>query len=243
MKNIYLLFALFFPFILNAQELTSENHDPIAIGILDHMADVIGDLGSCSFTLSTASDFIDPDHGYVKHYSKDDVFFDGSDKLMVQIDGTKGKKGFWYNGYELDYYSYDENNYVSIPAPNSTIAMIDSVHQTFGIRFPAADFFYPSLTDDIIEGFESVKFLGKNTIDNVECLFIKASNKEMDVLLWIANDAYKLPKRQLILYKNMNNEQYEATFSNWVLNPNIPEALFNFVPPASASQIEILAKN
>lgn len=243
MKNYLLIFALVLSLNTHAQNKTSDKFDPIAIEILDHMADIIGDLESCSFSLSTSYDYMDPDYGFIKHYSTDDVFFDGANKLLVQKKGTKGNKGFWYNGTDLNYYSYDENNYVTIPAPSSTLAMIDSVHQTYDITFPAADFFYPSLTDDILEGFDSLKYLGKSNVANTDCFLIKASSDEMDVLLWIANEAYKLPKKHVIRYKNKDNRTYEATFSNWALNPNIPNSLFEFVPPASASKIKIRPKN
>jgi hypothetical protein len=185
---------------------------------------------------------MDHDHGFLKNYAYEKVYLDGPNKLMVEIKGTKGKRGFWYNGSELDYYSYKENNYVSIPAPATTLAMIDSINAKYDITFPAADFFYPSLTDDIIEAFDSIQFVGKRMVDGQECFLIKTSNAKMDMLLYVANDAYRLPKRHVIKYKEKNGKQYEATFSDWQLNPNIPNAIFEFKAPASARQISIQAK-
>jgi hypothetical protein len=64
----------------------------------------------------------------------------------------------------------------------------------------------------------------------------------MEVQYWISNDAYNLPKKYVIIYKNRQNMQYEGTFSNWEINPDIPEAVFEFTPPPMAAEIKILAK-
>ena len=65
----------------------------------------------------------------------------------------------------------------------------------------------------------------------------------MEVQYWISNDAYFLPKRYLIIYKDKENMQFEGTFSDWKLNPDIPDTVFEFNPPPKANQIKIMAKN
>ena len=239
MKNYYLFVAFLFPTIIYAQ---TQKADPVAVQILDKMHDVIGDLESCTYDLSSSRDFMDPDYGLIKVYAENEVIMQGPDKMIVIIDGNRGKKGFWYNGEQVTYYSYSENNFATLEAEDNIIATIDKIHYDYGIDFPAADFFYPSATDDILESFDSIRYLGKKVIDNKECFHIKVSNEIMDVQYWISNDAFNLPKRYLIVYKNEGNRQYEATFNNWVLNPELPGSIFEFTPPAKAVKIKMLAK-
>ena len=59
-------------------------------------------------------------------------------------------------------------------------------------------------------------------VDGQECFHILAINSERTAQFWIANDAFNLPKKFVLTYKNKGNLQYESTFSNWRLNPNIP---------------------
>ena len=217
--------------------------DPAAVLILDQMSDLIGELESCSLNISSSRDVVDPDYGLIRISNNSSVIFDGPDKMLVHLDGDKGKRGYWYNGEHVVYYSYSENNYAMVETDaENTIEVIDNLHIDYGINIPSADFFYPSFTDDILENFDTLKYLGEKTIDNEACFHIKASNKNMDVQFWISNDSYKLPKKFLIIYKN-KNMQYEATFNNWVLNPIVPDSAFEFTPPAKAAQINILVKN
>lgn len=216
--------------------------DTVAVMILDRMASVIGDLNACSFSLLTSYDETDPEFGLVKHSGTSDVYMTGPDKMLVHAYGDKGHRGFWYNGAQFVYYSFDENNYAIVDAPPDIMSTIDAINQDYGVEFPAADFFYPTFTDDILGQFETIVYLGKKKINNQECFHILATNKDLSVQFWIANDAYNLPLKYIIIYKNEENKQYEATFSNWQLNPEIPVSVFEFLPPPKATEIAIMPR-
>ena len=216
--------------------------DSTAIFILDKMSDNIGNLESVTFDLSNSNDQLNESGETVTEFSTSTITFSGPDKLLIRTDGTKGKIGFWYDGTYITYYSYDENNYVTLEAPDNTIEMIDTMHQNYDFQFPAADFFYPSLTDDMIEQFDTISYLGKKIVRGEECYHIMATNKKLNVQLWISNESFLLPKHFIIIYKDKSNMQYESTFSNWSINPTIPDSIFSFLPPPGANLISILKK-
>ena len=243
MKKFFLFSCMLIFVHAHAQE-KSENEqvDPVAVLILDKMSDLIGDLQSCSFDITTRQDVNDPDHGWVTEHSKSTIIFDGPDRMQVQRNGEKGQEGFWYNGEEVSYYSYDQNNFVRIPMPETTLATIDTLNTKYGTEIPAADFFYPAFTDDLLQAFPTILYLGKKSVDGEGCYHIKASNDEMVVQFWISDMTYKLPVRYTIVYKDKSNMQYESHFTNWDLNPVIPPSVFDFMPPKNAKAIKILAR-
>src|SRR5512133_1102776 len=130
-----LLLCLFFLGLVISSRSQEKSYDTMAIVVLDHMSAIIGDLGSCRFTLDVESDVSDPILGTVTKHNVSNVWLSGPDKLLIESRGDKGHRGFWYNGQTLTWYSFSENNYVVIPVPNRTIAMIDSVNDTYGIDF------------------------------------------------------------------------------------------------------------
>jgi hypothetical protein len=240
MKRILLFF---FGLAILIPARAQESHvDTVAVMILDRMASVVGELNSCSFTMSSSVDNKDPQYGLIKQMDKDDVYFSGPDKLLIHFYGDKGHRGFWYNGVQATYYWFDENNYAIIDAPDNTIDMITNINDDYGIEFPAADFFNPTFTDNILALFDTIVFLGKKKLDDQDCFHILASNKNMSVQFWFANDAFNLPVKFIIIYKNEGNKQYEATFSNWQLNPLFPDAIFDFLPPPMARKVSILPR-
>jgi len=217
--------------------------DTTAILILDRMSNIIGELNSCSFTLNTAADAIDPELGLITHFYQSTVYFSGPDKLLLHTRGDKGHRGFWYNGSQLAYYSFTEHNYATIVAPDNTIDMIDSVNQTYGIDFPAADFFYPTFTDDLISNFDEIVFSGKSQVGDILCYQIVARNPDTGVQIWVSDDEWSLPVKLVIVdYSQIPNSRYEATFTAWDINPDLPDSMFSFSIPPKARPITLVPK-
>ncbi len=218
------------------------SYDSIAALLLDRMASVIGDMQSCSFAASISQDTKDQENRLIQENRTEIVHMYGPDKMMVNSYGPKGHREYWYNGTQLAYYSHEENNYGIIEAPATIIAAIDQVHTQYAIEFPAADFFYPAFTDDLIESADEIAYLGKAQIDERECFHILATGKEQNIQIWITNDAFNLPAKYLIQYHKADGDsQYEATFSDWQINPELPMAMFEFMPPPGSNKIRIMS--
>lgn len=216
--------------------------DTAAVMILDHMAQNIGDLHACGFRLSTSQDAMDRRLFLtVKQLGEHDVYMVGPDRMLIDSNGDKGHRGFWYNGTEMVYYSYTENNYGIMPAPGTIIEAIDSLHRTYSIDFPAADFFYPTFVDDLIAQSDRIALVGSTVVGGKPCFHIAATGKTQDVEVWIANDATFLPV--MYVYKDKTGDQtleYTGRFSNWSINPDMPGSMFNFTPPPGAREVFIL---
>jgi hypothetical protein len=228
------------PILAVAEEPTD---DPGAILILNQMTAVIGELQSCSFTLNTAQDVEDRDQGYITRFGVSEVYMVGPNKMLVDTKSDLGHRGYWYDGKTIAVYSYNENNYAIVKAPATIMQTVDAVHRDYGVDFPAADFFYPTLTNDLIEQTDRIAYLGVKRIAGRDCFHILATSKTMRIQMWIADDAVKLPvKFSITYYDRENAPQYEATFSDWQLNPILPLAMFDFVPPKHAAEVTLLPK-
>jgi hypothetical protein len=216
-------------------------HDPAALQILDRMSVVIGELGSCRFTVNVWRDVNDPDLGPVTHSIVNEVYLRGPNKMVVDSKSDGDHRGYWYNGKTITYYSYDENNYAVIKAPATIMETIEAINRDYGIDFPAADFFYPTFTDDLIANSEKIVFLGKANVEGRGCFHILAKFKTMGVQMWIANDPLNLPvKYSIAYYDPKNGPRYEATFSDWQINPALPSAIFDFTPPPAAAPVRLV---
>ena len=218
-------------------------YDTLAIVVLDHMSAIIGDLTSCRFRLDVEQDLSDPDCERFTRHEFSTVWFSGPGRMLVETNGDKGHRGFWYNGRTLTWYSFSENNYVVIPAPSRTIDMIDSLNQTYGIDFPAADILSPTLSDDLIRHSDFISFQGRTMIGKQSCFQIVARSTDWTVQFWITDDLLFLPLKIMVAYhKDSQARRYEATFSDWELNPQLPDAIFEFAIPPGAHEVSILPR-
>ena len=170
MKNLYLLGLLITTAFGYAQD--NKNVDAVAIDLLDKMSTVLGEHSSVTFDLETSSDVMNDVMENERQFGTHDIQMVGPDKMAIHSRSEKGNRAVWYNGELLTYYSFDENNYITVAAPDNIITMADSMYAKYDFKFPAMDLFYPTLTDDILEKFDTVKYLVLKMVDGQECFHI-----------------------------------------------------------------------
>jgi len=229
---LYPILASFF--LLSCTSKDQQEYDTRAIESLDVMSQTIGELSACSYTLNEFSVKEDGSEFSAEH----DVYMRGPNKMYIHSVGTKGDRSYWYDGENLSFYSFDKNIYATVEAPDDILQTIDHVNDKYGIDFPAADFFYPDLTDDILDEFDRVLFVGDDLVDGIESTSIFASNDTNAVQIWI-DKASNLPLKLVIESKVNAAEYYEVTFSNFRSNPDLPDLLFEFQPPNNSERTEL----
>jgi len=215
--------------------------DTVAVAVLDRMSKVIGELGSCSFTVKANYDISSRDLGLIKHSDEEQLFLHGPDKLLWKTDGDRGSRDFYFDGKQLSYYSHDKNQYGQIDASMNIVEMIDTVNKLYGIDFPAADFLYPTFVDDILSESKELAYLGLTRVEGKECYHIAGRTADKTFQFWISDDAFSLPLKLVIVYTSREmNPQYEAILTDWQVNPNLPDALFDFSIPHKATRVKLL---
>src|ERR1700748_1848245 len=100
--NKKLLFVLL-PGLLFVARLQAQTRriDTVAVAILDRMSAVIGDLGSCSFTVKSNYDISNKELGLVKHSDEEELYLHGPNKLLLKSDGDRGSREYYFNGQTL----------------------------------------------------------------------------------------------------------------------------------------------
>lgn len=240
-KQIFSLFLLVI-ILISCKHTDNGKYDERAINSLDKMSKTIGEMKSCSYLISSEMVKFDKNQQEVTIQINHDVYMRGPNKMFIKTSGTNGRKSFWYNGEVFSSYSYDRNEYDTIAAEGNLIEIIDFLHHKYGIVFPAADFFYPSLTDDILDNFNEVYF-DEATINGVACIEITALSSAKNIIIWIDKNT-NLPYKFDVDIKNGNTvKTYVAHFSNWRINPILQDYMFEFTAPKDAKRVIIKPKN
>jgi len=118
------------------------------------------------------------------------------------------------------------------------------IHEDYGVDFPAADLLSPTFVDDLRAQSDSITFLKPVRIDDQDCFHIAARGSDQDMELWIANDAVMLPVRYLFRTREKGQTtEYEATFSDWKMNPDLPATMFRFTPPPGSREVRMVSRN
>ena len=235
MLNKLNLFSFLILIILSSCNNDNGFYETKAIDELDNMAETIGELNSCSYSLNTLSKQINKDDESNKKEGIHDVYMQGPNKFYIHSVGTKGQRSFWYNGERFSYYSHDRHVYDTVKAEGNVVEVMDFLNKKYNIYFPAADFFYPSFTDDIIDFSDEVILLENQIINQKEYIVVQATNNKKSVTIWI-DKANNLPFKFIISPQTGQGLYYEAIFSNWKLNPKFYDVLFEYTPSKSTKR-------
>ncbi len=209
--------------------------DAKAEEILDGMSQNIGTLNSCSFTLHAAEK--SSEDSLFQPTKQYDVYFKDSDKLHVHAVSADKDFSIWFNGEAFEYFNYLNHTFDSIAFSGTTMEMIAKLNEEKGYKFPGADFFSPSLTDDLVQLCDSVIYIGDTTVSEVNFSVIKANNPDLDIYLFI-NNSKNLPGG-LFFHNKTKETKYKSMFMNWQLNPKLPDAIFEFSAPTHAEKINL----
>jgi len=237
-RTTILLSIISILFFISCNSSGEGEYDTRAVESFDKLTETIGELTSLSYTV----DSYHSNEEAEETFKQSDVYLRGSNKMFIENTGSKGNKSFWFNGEKFAYFLFNKNEYDILDAPDHTLKLIDSIHSKFGINFPAADFLYPTLTDDILDNYDQLLYFGEEKINDVDCIALEATNEETIVQIWIEKDTY-LPFKMIIESKTNENKYYEAEYSNWRLNPKLPDIMFEFQPPAGSTQVKFQSTN
>lgn len=235
MKYIFIVLLAFLSGRAAAQ------YDSIAVSILDSMSMEIGELESCSFRFFTEFDISNDEYGLITHTESGTAYMKAPDKLYIEKKGDKGHKSFYYNGNSFSIYSFDKNQYASVPVSLSIVELIDSLSSHYGVDFPGADLFYPDFTDNLLETSNNLIYLGQTFIGDTECYHVAGARDDMTYQLWVTSGENSLPKKMSLVYiSKPDNPKYSIIFADWKLNENIDDSKFEFTIPADARLIKLI---
>lgn len=240
LKNSSLLVLVIGLGLASCQSSPNKYIEDAAIADLDAIAENIGDLTACSFTITVAESKMENGE-LMETVKKTDAYLNGPKQMFFYTTMKNGeRRGVWYNQDELSIFLFNKNQYQTIPAPKSIIQAIDSINSNLNFEFPAADFFYPTLADDVIDFADSIFYLGPRELEGVGFAEILAKNSARNIFI-LVDEETNLPK-QLEIYDATRDRggSYVATFSNWRSNPELPEELFLFIAPEGAVETSII---
>lgn len=216
-------------------------YDSIAVAILDSMSNEISKLESCSFKFFSEYDIPNDEFGLITHSESGTVYLKGPDKMLIEKKGDKGHKNFYYNGNAFLLYSFDKNQYATVPASMSNIELIDSLSSLYGVEFPGADILYPDFVDNLLETSNNLIYLGLTSVGDKECYHIAGARDDMTFQFWIDADKYSLPVRMSLVYiTKPESPRYSIVFTDWKLNENIDDTMFEFSVPSGAQLIKLI---
>jgi hypothetical protein len=122
--------------------------------------------------------------------------------------------------------------------PATLDEMLDDVARRYSLPVPIADVVYSVPYDAFIGPNTRGGFVGRETIDGVECAHLSYADAHVGVQVWIPSSGQLLPRRVELVYKRVLGEpKARMDFTRWDLAPQVADSTFTFRPGAGSTTV------
>ncbi|MGH8432038.1 MAG: DUF2092 domain-containing protein, partial [Solimonas sp.] len=212
--------------------------EPEADAALRRMSAHLGGLQSFRVAMTTTDEHVTKEGQKIQFVKETEVAVRRPDKMLAERYGPKGHVIFRYDGAKVSVHSPELGVYAIESAPADLKSMIDFAHDRLHIEAPAGDLLMPDTYNELIEGLQVGRYIGRERIDGVLAHHLAISEKEIDWQIWIKDGPDAVPLRFVITTKSMREQpQFTAELRNWRPNVALGDEQFAFTPPANAKRM------
>jgi hypothetical protein len=162
--------------------------------------------------------------------------------LFFELDGTGDTAlqiAAFYDGRTATLSQRSNGAWAQTAVPGTLDDMLDDVARRFDLPVPIGDVVYSSPYDAFLGKTTTGGFVGRETIDGLECVKLDYADPYVGLQLWLPASGPALPRRLEIVHKqSLTAPVSHIDFTSWKLDVPITDAIFAFQPPAGQAPVE-----
>lgn len=163
------------------------------------------------------------------------------DAMHFELHGTAGTlldvAGYYEHG-ALTLRDGIDRVWAQTTVPTTLDQMLDDVARRYGLPVPVADVVYSVPYDAFIGRTTKGGFVGRETIDGVDCVQLAYTDEFVDVGICIPSAGQPLPRRVELVYKRAQGApKARIDFTKWDLAPRIADGTFRPVAGDASAQV------
>ncbi len=160
--------------------------------------------------------------------------------FVIEIVTDLKKRSFFYDGKNFTVFSPEHEFYATVPAPPTTLQVLDNLWDQFGLALPLEDLFrWNQLKSRRPEDLTSAFLVGPATIDGVLTDQYAFRQGEVDWSVWIERGARPLPRKLMIVDRSQTEQPAYVARLAWTLNPTFAADAFTFRAGPKAKSIRM----
>jgi hypothetical protein len=216
--------------------------EPRVQELMHRMSDRLAQVNALALEAEEIYDEVPADRPRTQLMNVRHVAMRRPDRLVADASGDAQNRALWYDGKTASSLDREQNVWTSGAVPPTVDGALDWVFDQTGTVVPLADFLYADVYDRMMGQVQRGVYLGIHEAAGVPCHHLSFEQATIDWQLWIDAGPDPLPRKLVIAYKTEDEvPQYSVTIHKWNVKADLPEALFQFTPPAGAKRVEIAA--
>ncbi|WP_321882371.1 DUF2092 domain-containing protein [Paraburkholderia bannensis] len=214
--------------------------DPAAVDALKKMGTYLQSLKRFSVSTELTGERVLEDGQKLQHSASADLDVDRPNRIRAVMTSARSDREIVYDGKSVTLYTPAQRYYSTVAFDGSVGALIDRLHEHYGVEFPLADLFVWGTPAAPVDQFESAMFAGEDYVENDLCEHYAFRQKDLDWQIWITAGAHPLPRKLVITRRDDDARPQSVSIINWTTRPDFKDAIFTFKPPSGAKKIEFV---
>jgi hypothetical protein len=218
--------------------------EPKADQHLKAMAKYLAGLKSFSFQAEEFFDDVQDDGQKIQFGNQRHISLRRPNKLTGEAKGDTSDTHYYYDGKTITVHDRGHKTYATEKVAGTIDAMLDELHEKYGIDRPLADFLFSDPYKVLTEHVQSGAYVGLHHVGKAKCHHLAFRQKILDWQIWIEEGDKPLPRKFLITFKRQAGEpQYTALIYRWDVNPELGDEAFRFRPPEGIRKVDFLKRH
>jgi len=226
--------------IVAAQEaLPAPAIDPEAEVVLRQWSEHHRKVQSAVIRVADTIDDVESDGRKIQYAHTRELTIVRPNKLKMVTTGDVTNRTLWKDGTSLTVLDTDANVYAQVADPGTIDQAVTLLQKDYGMGLPAADLLVADIEKTMIEGCDSIDYIGLGLVGEERCHHLAFTRGIVDWQVWIgAGDAPAL-RKMVITYKELPGEpQYTLQVLSVGDAGKIDDATFAAVIPEGAERIQ-----
>jgi hypothetical protein len=221
-----------------AEPAAKPERDPQAMAVVDRMAQALAGAEAIRVGGEIAWEVLQADGQTLEFGATRELVMKRPDRLRVNLTRREGgERQLYYDGKQVVLYDPAQDVYASLARSGPVTDVAAFVGDRLGIPVALAELLDPDLAAKLGETIDSASFVGRETVDGVECDHVALRNEVAGMQMWVGTED-SLPRRITITYEHEEGRpQFHARFADWDLSPRVSDSMFAFDPPKGAEKI------
>ena len=209
--------------------------------LMRQMSDTLASASRFTFATTESLEHPDRSTGRVLHFTRT-VTVRRPDAMFFEVNGvgdTALDVSAYYDGRTVSLRNNAHGVWAETSVPGTLDAMLDDVAKRYSLPVPIADVIYSLPYEAFVGRDTKGGFVGRETIDGIECAHLKYVDNLVDVEIWIPSSGQPLPRRVELVYKRAPGApRARIDFTSWDLAPRVEDDdTFTFRPGEGPRQV------
>jgi hypothetical protein len=214
--------------------------DPAAVQALKDMGAHLQSLSRFQVSTEVTGERVLADGQKLQHSATASMDVARPNKLRARMVSARSERELIFDGKTVTLFTPAQKYYSTVELVDTIGGLVSRLQQRYGIEVPLSDLFLFGTPAAPLDKIESAMNAGQDFVGEDLCDHYAFRQGILDWQIWITTGGKPLPRKIVITDRADEARPQSVSLIDWNLKPTFKDAVFTFVPPKGAKNIELV---